>query len=336
MIHKNYPLMDNAEKYAFACARLALLEKTLLTQGQVNQLKMASSLQDLAKMLSDTGYAGLLESHEDISHIIDGEILKFKKELYEIVPADDYWVLDIFFRRYDYNNLKICLKTYLTGRDIPVSELSKTGCLPPEELTEFFQETRLEWIPFPIDFFAIKESYEKDGEIRIVDVIADKAYYDELLSAMKKLNDDFFLDYANKLIDLKNIIIFTRCKLNKLSVKDFLLEGGYMEKDAFLKLAEEPNIDVAFTSPDFRIYKDVFQRGLEVLEKTGAYTVLETDIRNYLMSMLTEVQDCIFSLKPFIGYLLAKEHEINLLKKIYIHIHNHIDFGKEPDLVYYV
>lgn len=332
---KDYPVIDDTSKYAFAGARLALMEKELLTQSDFEQFKMCATVQDFAKMLSDTVYAGLLESGDTIDQMIEMETIRFRNELYEIMPEADHWLLDTFFRKYDYNNLKICLKTHLTGREIPVNDLSRAGVMPPEELAEYFSEEKKGWLPFPINYEGIKESYRKEKELRLIDAEVDRAYYRELLGAIRTLGDPSMSDFMAQWIDLKNIMIFTRCKMTGLPMSMFLLEGGYIEDEAYEKFDAEPNIDVAFTSPDFQIYLSVYRKGLESLEKTGSYAELDTAVRNYFINLLTGVQDCFFSIKPFLGYLLAKEHEISLIKKFYIHIHNHIPFGKESDLAYY-
>jgi len=334
ILYRDYPAITATSKYAFAGARLALLEKELLTQNEYEQIKMCETVTDMAKLLSDTVYQGKFETGMDIGTLVEEEILRFKKELYEIMPEDDYQVLDVFFRKYDYNNLKICLKTYLIGNQINPEELSKVGTITPEELASYFEGERMVWLPFNVDFKQIEDIYKKEKEMRLIDAVVDRAYYNELLNVIENLGDEFFIDYVYQMLDLKNIMIFIRCKTTGLPLDKFLLKCGYISRDAFDKFAEEPNLDVAFTSPYFITYRDVYQKGLETLEKTNSYSELETAVRNYLISLLKEVQDGFFSIRPFIGYLLGKEHEISLIKKAYIHIHNRIEFGKERDLLY--
>jgi len=335
MYQKDYPVSTPTTKYAYAGARLSLLEKDLMTQLAFDQLKFAASTDDLAKMLSDTVYAGMLEGGEDIGYIVEEETIRFKTELYEILPVEDHWFLDSFFKKYDYNNLKICLKTHLIGHEIKLEDLSKCGTIKPEDLLPYFQEDKLAWLPFPIDFYYIKDVYEKEKEMRLIDAYVDRIYYSQLLLAVLKLKDGFFIDYTMQMIDLKNLLIFIRCKTTGLLLEKFVLDGGYIPRETFEKFVEEPNIDVAFTSSDFMIYREVYSKELENWEKTGSYSELETAFRNYLITLIAEAQDTMFSIRPFIAYMLAKEHEINLIKKVYIHIHNKIEFGKERDRLYY-
>ncbi|MCD4782676.1 MAG: V-type ATPase subunit [Candidatus Eremiobacteraeota bacterium] len=333
-LYKDYPVITATTKYAFAGARLALLEKELITQTEYEQLKVCETVSDMAKLLSDTVYQGKFETGMDIGTLVEEETLRFKKDLYEIMPEDDYGTLDAFFRKYDHNNLKICLKTYLIGNQINPDELSKVGSITPEDLASYFEGERMVWLPFNVDFKRIQDIYKKEKEMRLIDAIVDRAYYSELLNTIKKLGDDFFVDYIYQMLDLKNILIFIRCKTTGLALDRFLLKSGYISRDAFDKFIDEPNIDVAFSSPYFITYRDVYQKGLETLEKTNSYAELETAVRNHLISILKEVQDSFFSIRPFLGYLLGKEHEISLIKKAYIHIHNRIEFGKERDLLY--
>ena len=94
------------------------------------------------------------------------------------------------------------------------------------------------------------------------------------------------------------------------------------------------SLDSLVACPDLYLYRKVITDGLTALEKTSSYSDLETSIRNYIISLLGDVRNVIFSIKPFIGYLLAKEHELNLLKKFFIHITNSMEFGTERDLSY--
>ncbi|MFP4498381.1 MAG: hypothetical protein ACLFQV_09250, partial [Vulcanimicrobiota bacterium] len=64
------------------------------------------------------------------------------------------------------------------------------------------------------------------------------------------------------------------------------------------------------------------------------YAVLEAEIRNYFIWNIKQVRDYFFSIKPFVAYLLAKLHEINLIKKIYIEVENGLNFDSGRDIVY--
>ena len=335
MYQKTHPVLTPTTKYAYAGSRLALMERDLVEQSQFDQIKLASNVQELAKMLADTSYAGKFEGEIDITRFIEEELIKLKSEIYEIIPDEDKWFYDLQFKKYDYNNLKICIKASLMDKEIKHEDLSKVGEIPPEELVAYFREERMKWLPFPIDYFFIAELYKKEKEMRLVDAYIDRIYYSELFRASVKLKDDFYYDYLQQQIDLKNLLIFIRCKTTGLPMEKFILPGGYLSSESFEKFSEEPHIEVAFASSEFQNYRDVYQKGLETLEKTGSYMELESSFQNYLISLLTEAQDDFFSIRPFIAYLLAKEHEINLMKKVYIHIHNGIDFGKERDQLYY-
>lgn len=335
MYQKTYPVVTPTTKYAYAGSRLAILEKDLLEQSQFDQLKLATSVTELAKMLADTVYAGKFEGNPEIIKIVEEELQRLKENMYELAPYEDLWFYDAHFRKYDYNNLKICIKAYLMEKEIPIEDLSHVGELSPDELVSYFRDEKTAWLPFPVSFEVIADEYKREKEMRLVDSYIDRIHYSELLRNAIKLKDEFYFDFLQQQIDLKNLLIFIRCKTTGLPIERFLLRGGYLSSDAFEKFSEEPHIEVAFASSEFQNYRDVYNKGLETLEKTGSYAELETSFRNYQISLLREAQDEFFSIRPFIAYLYAKEHEINLIKKVYIHVHNGIEFGKERDLLYY-
>jgi vacuolar-type H+-ATPase subunit C/Vma6 len=335
MQQKEYSVFAQDADFVHGGSQLALLEKEMITQAEYELYRNASNLQELAKLLSDTVYAGRFETGKSIDELIEEDTISYRDDLYSLVPAKVHSLLDAFFRKYDYNNLKISLKTKLADREIKPEDLSRAGTMTPEEIIACFDEDRKEPIPFRVDIEGITNLYKREKEMRTVDAICDRAYYSELLDTVYEFGDPFLLDYIHQMIDLKNILIFIRCKNTGLPQEKFLLSGGYIDDEAFALQESETGYESVLTTSDFQKYREILVKGVESLQKTGSYAELETSVRNYLISEIMDLQDNFFSMKPFIGYLLAKEHELGLIKKIYIHIKNNIPFGKEKDRLYY-
>ncbi|MCE1247034.1 MAG: V-type ATPase subunit [Firmicutes bacterium] len=335
MWQKEYPVLSQDSDFVHGNSQLALLEKELISQSAFEQYQSASDLQDLAKLLSDTVYAGKIESCKTIDKLIEDETIRFRDELYSLVPEKKHNILDAFFRKYDYNNLKICLKTILAGRELNSSDLSTAGTMTAVEIIGCFDEERKDPIPFDVDIEEIKNLYKKEREMRSVDALCDKAYYKELVETIGDTGDEFLTDYIRQMIDLKNILIFIRCKNTGLPQSKFLLSGGYISTAVYDIYESEAGYEAVLTISDFQPYREVIAKGIEALRKTDSYAELETSVRNYFLVLISDLQDSFFSMKPFIGYMLAKEHELGLIKKLYIHIKNRIPFGKEKDRLYY-
>jgi len=333
MYELDFPVLGEPSKYAYANAVLAIMEKKLLNQSQLDQLRVAGSMKEFTRMLSETGYVSYLEEGKEISDILEIEMIRTRDELYEILPDEIHWFFEVFYRKYDYNNLKMLLKSNFLERSFPLDELSRVGTILPVELQELVEGEKFDELPFEVDFDYIENSMSRSRELRLIDAVLDKAYYNELLGAAGKLGDSFFLDFIKQQIDLKNIVIFIRCKRTGLVLERFLLDGGYIDLDVFERYSGE-NMDILTSSSDFYMYRSIIEKGLISLKKSSSYGELETAIRNYFISLLTEVRHYFFTVKPFIGYLLAKEHELNLLKKFYIYISNLLEFESERDLSY--
>lgn len=330
----DFPVMGEPSKFAFAHAVLAKMENRLLSQSQLDQLRVADSMMEFNRMLSETEYGSYLETGESIEDIVEKELIKTREELYEVLPDEVHPFFDIFYRKYDYNNLKMLLKAHFLDRQHPMDDLSRAGSIPVENLLACIEDDDSEeGMHCPFDFKDIEEAMKKSKELRTIDAILDRAYYTELYETAVKLKDRFFIDFVKQQIDLKNIIIFIRCKKTEVPLYDYLLEGGYIEEDVFEKYAAE-NLDTLTSTPEFYYYRDLLRNGLSALAKTNSYAELETAIRNHMIFVLAQGRDVFFTVKPFIGYLLAKEHELNLLKKFYIYISNHLEFGSERDKSY--
>jgi vacuolar-type H+-ATPase subunit C/Vma6 len=327
------PVLDNPSDFAYAASSLAILEKDLLSQSQFDQLRAADGFKDFLRLLQDTGYASYVEDSQDIKAMVEEEAMKTRQELFNILPPEILPFFDIFFRKYDYNNLKILLKSRYMNVPAPTGELTRLGVIPVEELVNLFEEGSLEDLPFSVDFDELDSMMRRGKDLQIIDSLLDRAYYRELLASAQELGDSFFLDFVRQQADLKNIIIFIRCRKTRVSLPGFLLDGGYIDPDVFEKFSGEGTEALA-TSPVFADYRQVISQGIAVLEKTGSYSDLETLVRNYLILLLRESRHYIFTIRPFIGYLLGKEHEQALLKKYYVYVKNHLEFGGERDIAY--
>ena len=214
------------------------------------------------------GYGQYLETGLDINQIVEAEIKSTREELYEILPEKIHVFFDVFYRKYDYNNLKMLLKSFFLEREPDPAELSPVGTIPPAELTELFAGAKFEEMNLEFNFEQIDDRMKKTRELRLIDAMIDREYYRELLATARKLGDKFFLDLTRQQIDLKNIIILIRCKKTDLPLETFLLEGGYIDGDVFQTLFGE-NLDTLVSSPDLYLYRKVISEGLSTMEKTG-------------------------------------------------------------------
>lgn len=333
MYELDYPVIGEASKFAFANACLALMENKLLSQSQLDQFRVADSFREFNRMLSETIYGTYLEKGSTIGEIVEEEIIRTREELYEILPEEVHPFFDVFYRKYDYNNLKMLLKSHFLNKEPDPSSLSRAGVIDSAELSGLITSGTFEEMPIPFDYGLMESAMKAKGELWIIDGILDRAYYREYLEQAEKLKDTFFLDFVRQQIDLKNILIFIRCHKTGLPLESFLLDGGYVDLDVYQNLAGE-SLEGIMLENEFNPYRSVISEGMSTLEKTGSYAELETSIRNYFISILKEVRNVFFTVKPFIGYLLAKEHETGLIKKFYVHISNNMEFGQERDLSY--
>ncbi|MPM46979.1 V-type ATP synthase subunit C [bioreactor metagenome] len=80
------------------------------------------------------------------------------------------------------------------------------------------------------------ESLAKTGDPQNVDILIDKACFDDMLSGAESFGSKFMIDYVKTKIDVYNITSFIRCsKMNKSFIfLDLILsDKGYIEKCVF-------------------------------------------------------------------------------------------------------
>lgn len=308
---------------AYAAAHIFALENKLLSRDKVERMVEAGSASEVLKVLSETEYAtGVSELDEphDYEKMLSGEIQRLYEFFQTISPDPE--ITDLFFIKYDFHNLKVLLKARYLGRDEDDILIESGGTLPLDLLKEAIKEEDYSQLP---DY--IRQALKKIDEAmnhRVdplkIAAILDKAMYKHIFDVCKKKKNGFVLEYFTMQADLINIRTFLRVRKIDESfefLKELLLPGSELDEDFFFEIMKEPVEHIVDRLVNKK-YGKVVKQGVEAFLDTGSLSTYERLMDDFLLSFVKASRWNPLGIEPIIGYLLAKENEIRIIRIIMV------------------
>lgn len=308
---------------AYAAAHIFALENRLLSRDRVERMVEAPSASEALKVLSETDYAAgvseLAQPH-DYEELLSGEIQRIYDFFQTISPDPE--ITNLFFVKYDFHNLKVLLKAAYQGREEDEFLIDSGGTLSLDHLKEAVKEE--DYTQFP---HYIREALEEVHEAmsftvdpQKISVILDRAMYKHIFHVCRKKKNDFLLEYFKLQADLINIRTFLRVKkINQTFefLKHLLLPGSELGQDFFFDSMEESVEDIVDRLASKK-YSRVVEKGVETYLKTGSLSTYERLMDDFLLSYVKAARWNPLGIEPVIGYLLAKENEIRIIRIIMV------------------
>ena len=237
-------------EYMYASARIRALENRMVGRERLERLVEARSSEEVMDRLAEYGLSPAESADgslgvEDVGVIRDGMLTSALRRAYDEVETSvpDPAVFRYFRYPYDCNNLKAAVKCAVRG--IPAGDmLFDFGTVPADKVESLLREGKLNAFPpaMAAAVSAAREAFDKTGDPRRIDVILDRACYEDMLAAVK---DDTLLGWLRAKIDLTNILTTLRIlRMNRGGVgADFLAEallrGGTLSPEFFTRLYDE-------------------------------------------------------------------------------------------------
>jgi V/A-type H+-transporting ATPase subunit C len=323
MAQTNISYKENT-KYAYACGRLRVLETRMLNRNSILRLLEADSAQEVLRMLSEGEYASALSG---ISRPIDFDIgLKVEqKRVYSLIDELTYDpdLTGIFRARWDFHNLKVILKaSYLKESGAEFNDAFISLGLIPYEILRLAVEPELDKKTDAVPKYILnalneaRNQYELTQNPRLIDTIIDNHCYSFMYEQAKEFSNKFLCGYFKAIADLNNIRNFIRVKMLNESVKlldSILLPYGSIDKKIFIRHFDD-TVESFASSLSNTIYSDVVTEGVRKWSDEHSLATIEKLTDNYIINYIKPAKYIIFGIEPLIGYLLAKEHEIKLIR----------------------
>ena len=335
-------------KYAYAVGRIRALETRLLDGMAIGRLLEAETAQEVLKTLSEGEYESSLSN---ISDPADFETaLNIEQErIYALIDelSLDPQLTSIFRARWDFHNLKALLKSsYLKRADSEGAPRSATATddvlvssgLVPVEAIRFAIEpddeqsgsgSYLTGLGADEDDVAshienaledAQTQYEESQNPQTIDIVIDKHLQSFLYKRVADYSNTFLCGYFQAIADLTNIKSFIRIKMLGEGIRLLdaaLLPHGSLDRNIYIGQFDETveNFAVSLT---YTPYADLVAEGIRSWADAHSLAVFERLSDNYLIDYIKPVKYMVFGVEPLMGYLLAKEHEMKLIRIIVI------------------
>ncbi len=305
--------------YLFSTARVRSIEKNMLSRERAERMIDAKTNEDAMRILYDCNYGYGKEqiAAKDFEILLTEEHKKTYDFIMSIAPELNNF--KIFLYIYDYHNLKVIMKSEYLGT-VDEESLVDTGSIAINTLKYAVKERDFSELTENMgkSLKEIIEQFPKNKDPQIIDIILDKFCYMEILDKAEEINNKFIIDYVKLQIDLINLKTFIRLrKMNKswdLFSKVFI-SGGRIPEKVFIK-----NYDEVFESFAGQLFvygfKDLFLEGIDALNETGKFTVLEKLFDNKLIEYVKSAKYISYGIEPLAAYLIAKDNEIKIARII--------------------
>lgn len=309
--------------YEYGVARVRVLETKLLTRERIERMADAPSAEEALKVLSETSYAPLvaeLVSPYEYDELLSKEMSRVRTFIDEISP--DPAITDLFFLKYDFHNLKVLLKyRYLGGQDegLPLVQI---GTIPVEILRKCVDDPESGLLP-PFMVNAVRR-VDQACALKIdpqkIDILLDLAMYDHIFEVCRRKRNGFALGYFQMQVDLLNLRSLLRAKRLGQGfdfLKEMLIPHGSLNVSFYSRAMEQPYeqlIKEAESTP----YGKVMAEGVQDFLRTGTLTAFERLMDDFLLNYVKALRYNPFGIEAIVGYLLAKENEIKLIRIIMV------------------
>ena len=309
-------------KFLYAVTRTRALETKLLDKAKIERLIDAKNAEEVIKVLSETEYAGLiseLSSALDYEKMLSMELEKTYAYLREISPSPE--LAKIFLIKYDIHNLKVLLKSSLLGEDNDAL-LINIGTLPIIKLKEMVKEKDFRDIDSIVAdaLKIISDQMVEEPNPQLIDLMLDKCLYELMYKLAKQSKSNFLIDFISAQIDIVNLRTFFRIRVMGFG-RDYLAKvifpNGKLDLDFYGRYFEEPLETIAdkLWATD---YHKAIQEGLESYVKTKSFTKLERLTDDFMLDIAKKGKYVAFGIEPLVGYLMAKENEVKIIRIIMV------------------
>ena len=318
----------------YGVARVRVLETKLLTANKIDRMLEAATAEDVLRVLAETEYGVFLadmKNTNDYEEVLTKELARIYELILSLAPEPE--VFASFRLKYDVHNMKVLLKErYFHVKNANI--LSPLGNIPIEKIQEIFKaEDLLAAVPdnYRPYFQKIQQAMDNKLDPQVIDIQMDTMYYDLAIATAKKHKAKIVEEYFTKLIDINNIKTLLRVIKLKETIyflQNMLIPGGEIPISFFLKANDEPLEKwvelLGFASG----YRDVLEVAIQEYIATKKLTSFEAKADNQLLAKVRAEKYNPFGIESLLGYLLAKETEIKLIRIIMVGKTNQIAAAK--------
>ncbi len=317
--------------YAYACARISALEKSLFGKETIRRMA-EGSLEEAMRQIVDAKYGSLPEATSaDIEKMIDTVRRQTAETVRELSP--DPSLTDLFLLATDAHNLKILIKARLLGLSEPAT--LEGGLFTCEQIGSMVEQSSYGELPQALaeSLVALEAKLRIQPDPQMVSVYVDYGYRAYCLASTEKTKEAFVKLYFSALCDFDNVITFLRMRAmgaQKEDLKAVLLPTRGIRAQALIDAYELSSESLTKALSD-SVAKHALLEGLAGMLTTGSIAMLEKTRDNYLLSLVNDHRHDVMTIFPVVGYYLARDREAKALRLIVTVKRNGLDDGVIPE-----
>ena len=190
--------------FLYVSARIKFLETKLLGRTAIERILDAENPDEALKVLSDTEYGSDIAEMEniyDFEKALENSMVRTLRTLKE--SFKNHEILRFFTVKNDYHNLKVIVKDQILGTDTN-EYFSNLGEVSPEEMRKYSEGDIGAAVPDNLKqaFDTAVEMYETTKDPQQVDLVLDRALFEDMADIVRDVNDPFLTEYYVSLTDL--------------------------------------------------------------------------------------------------------------------------------------
>ena len=309
--------------------KIRVYEKRLIDNVKFNRMLDLENIDEVFKFLSETVYGENISddiniyNYEQVLSLEFGRLFKSLKDIF-----DNKELINIFLKKYKYNNIKLMLKAKLLNVDLG-DILFNIEDFDNEFIYTAIKTENYSSLPDEIGDLVKKtlKDFEENKDPQRIDILIDKIMFGELLKESKNINSDFLTKYIQILIDVFNVKTLFRIKklnLNRALFDDVIVAGGNIALSNLKMIFSEPKENILNRFSMTNMYKYI-KEGLENYVNSDDLNILDKELDDYLMEYLKNAKIITIGLAPIIGYINAKENEIKNIRIVLVGKINNVD-----------
>ncbi len=307
------------DEYEFPCAVIRGNEKTLLGKSDMIKVVESKQFQLAMNVLGEFGYGDgkELDNPRDFEAVLKAEQKRVNSLVFSIIPEQEE--LEFLLYPIDYHNVKVQLKAEALGTN-PKPLLMEGGKVPADKLAQMVKDRNYIFMSTPMKegIAAAVELFAKGRDPQEIDIILDRACYQDMIEAAKETEKDFLVGYVKLLIDILNITTFVRLRqMNKpwSFFQKVFLDGGTIDEKVFIGSYEEPYTQFADKLAPYG-FRQVMAGGAAAVKETGKYTLLEKLCDDLRIKYIRDAKYVTAGIEPAAAFFIAKESEIKNLRMV--------------------
>ncbi|MGI6199702.1 MAG: V-type ATPase subunit [Christensenellales bacterium] len=313
--------------YAYAAARVAVMQTRMLTGERLNSMLQAPNAQEAFRLLAEAlPGAAQMTDPGGYERLLGDQLRAAYEEARAMAPGEV--AVEVLSAKYDFYNLKALLKARYAGKD-GAELLIRAGMTPVEALQEAVSTGDGRMLPAALaSAMAEAEAlFALSPNPQALDILFDRAWVADGFARIGKRGNDTIRQYLTDLVDMKNIATVLRIRRSGAASEQLgriLLPGGAVDLQT---LSEGLGAVLSEWTGRFAAYgwSEPVREGVAAFERTGSIAALERLCENYLLDVFRRKRYELTTVEPIIGYLLGQESQIAAIRAVMVAQLNGLD-----------